>query len=311
MSLTEPPKENLALLETEQRNSKTSEIDRMETDELVRTLHAENHTVAAAIDAVLPVVSELVEIVSERLALGGRLFYVGAGTSGRLGVLDASECPPTFGVSPEMVQGIIAGGERALTSAVEGAEDSAELAAEDLAAKNLSDRDVVVAVAASGRTPYAIGALDYAKSVGAVTGAIVNVSNSALASHAQYVMAAITGPEPVTGSTRMKAGTAQKLLLNLISTASMIKLGKVYQNLMVDVQASNQKLRNRAVRIVQEATKKDEAACKKALEEADGHAKTAIVSLLLNVPVEEAKKLLNQKHGHISRVVGANKKFCQ
>jgi len=299
----ETRKENFALLETEQRNPRTTAIDIMSTTELVQALQAENHLVAGAVDKVLVRLAELVDVAAERISRGGRLFYVGAGTSGRLGVLDASECPPTFGVSPEMFQGLIAGGNKALTSAVEGAEDNPELGASDLIERNLCDKDIVVGIAASGRTPYVIGALQYAKKVGAVTACVVNVSNSALANHAEYVLAAVSGPEPVTGSTRMKSGTAQKLVLNLISTAIMIKMGKVYQNLMVDVQASNQKLRNRAVRIVQEASGKDEESSRKALEEANGHAKTAIVMLLLDKPVDEAKKLLNDKDGHISRVL--------
>jgi len=291
MSTTDSRKENFALLETEQRNPRTTAIDTMNTVELVKALQAENHLVPGAVDLVLPRLSELVDVAAERISRGGRLFYVGAGTSGRLGVLDASECPPTFGVSPEMFQGLIAGGNKALTSAVEGAEDNPELGASDLTERNLCDKDIVVGIAASGRTPYVIGALQYARKVGAVTACVVNVANSALANHAEFVLAAVSGPEPVTGSTRMKAGTAQKLVLNLISTAIMIKMGKVYQNLMVDVQASNQKLRNRAVRIVQEASGKDEDSCRTALEAANGHAKTAIVMLLLNLASNDAKKL--------------------
>jgi len=303
MSTTDARKENFALLETEQRNPRTTAIDTMNTVELVKALQAENHLVPAAVDLVLPRLAELVDVAAERIARGGRVFYVGAGTSGRLGVLDASECPPTFGVPAEMFQGLIAGGNKALTSAVEGAEDNPDLGAGDLTERNLCDKDIVVGIAASGRTPYVIGALQYAKKVGAVTACVVNVSNSALANHAEYALAAVSGPEPVTGSTRMKAGTAQKLVLNLISTAIMIKMGKVYQNLMVDVQASNQKLRNRAVRIVQEASGKDEESSRKALEAANGHAKTAIVMLLLNKSVDEAKKLLNEKDGHINKVL--------
>jgi N-acetylmuramic acid 6-phosphate etherase len=295
-------KENFAQLETEQRNPRTSNIDTMSTVDLLKTLHAENHTVADAVDITLPTVALLIDIIAERLAAGGRLFYCGAGTSGRLGVLDASECPPTFGVPPTMVQGLIAGGQKALTSAVEGAEDSFQLAGQDLKEKSFSKNDVLVAIAASGRTPYCIGALQYAKSLGAVTGAVVNVSDSALSKYADYTMAAVTGPEPITGSTRMKAGTAQKLLLNLITSASMVKLGKVYQNLMVDVQASNEKLRHRAVRIVQEATGKDGEICRQALEDANGHAKTAIVMLLLGISQEQARAELHKASGHINRI---------
>ncbi|MBU6454176.1 MAG: N-acetylmuramic acid 6-phosphate etherase [Cyanobacteria bacterium REEB67] len=295
-------KENFAQLETEQRNFRTTKIDTMSTADLIKTLHAENHTIASAVDATLPTVALLVDVIAERLAAGGRLFYCGAGTSGRLGVLDASECPPTFGVPPTMVQGLIAGGQKALTSAVEGAEDSRQLAEEDLKEKGFSKNDVLVAIAASGRTPYCIGALQYARSIGAVTGAVVNVSDSALSKYADYTMAAVTGPEPITGSTRMKAGTAQKLLLNLITSASMVKLGKVYENLMVDVQASNEKLRNRAVRIVQEATGKDSEICRRALEDASGNAKKAIVMLLLGLSQEKAALELDGAAGHISRI---------
>lgn len=300
MSATESRNENFALLETEQRNPRTTKIDRMSTADLIKTLHAENHTVADAIDPILPILADLVDVVASCLAAGGRLFYVGAGTSGRLGVLDASECPPTFGVPPEMVQALIAGGQLALTSAVEGAEDDPKLGERDLVARGLSDKDVVVAIAASGRTPYAIGALQYAKSIGAATAAVVNVSDAILAKHADYTLAAVTGPEPITGSTRMKAGTAQKLLLNLITTGAMVKLGKVYENLMVDVQATNQKLQNRAIRIVQAATSCEEEVCSQALEQASGHAKTAIVMLLWGVPAQAATALLDERHGRIS-----------
>jgi len=303
VSATESRKENFALLETEQRNSRTTNIDSLSTIDLVKALHHENHLVAAAVDCTLPDLSAFVDVVASRLAAGGRLFYLGAGTSGRLGVLDASECPPTFGVAPDMVQGLIAGGKAALTSAIEGAEDDPTLAEKDLKAAALTDKDAVVGIAASGRTPYAIGALKYARSVGAATAAVVNVSNSALSQFADYTFAAVTGPEPITGSTRLKAGTAQKLLLNLISSAAMIKMGKVYQNLMVDVQASNEKLRHRAVRIVQEATGKDEDICRKALIDAGDHAKAAIVALLLNVSANEAVSLLNKKEGHISHLL--------
>jgi N-acetylmuramic acid 6-phosphate etherase len=306
MSATESRKENFALLETEQRNPRTTQIDRMSTTDLIKILHAENHTVADAIDPVLSTLTTLVDVITDRLYAGGRLFYVGAGTSGRLGVLDASECPPTFGVPAEMVQGLIAGGQPALTSAVEGAEDDTKLPERDLAAKDLNKKDVVVAIAASGRTPYAIGALQYAKTVGAATAAVVNVSESALSQYADYTLAAVTGPEPITGSTRMKAGTAQKLLLNLITTATMVKLGKVYQNLMVDVQASNEKLRHRAVRIVQEATSKEEDICREALAQANGHAKTAIVMILFGVSASEAAALLAAKHGHISQITSSH-----
>ncbi|MBY0358328.1 MAG: N-acetylmuramic acid 6-phosphate etherase [Candidatus Obscuribacterales bacterium] len=291
--------EDLSKLDTEQRNPRTQDLDMLSTADLVKALHTENHSVAAAIDPTLAEVAKLVDVIAERLKKGGRLIYVGAGTSGRLGVLDASECPPTFGVSPSMVQGLIAGGEKALVASIEGAEDNKEQGAHDLAAKNITEHDVVVGIAASGRTPYVIGALEHARAKGAATAAVVNASNSALAKHADFTLAAVTGAEPITGSTRMKAGTAQKLLLNLISTASMVKIGKVYGNLMVDVKATNEKLRNRAIRIVQQATGAAEEACEKALTEAGWHAKAAIVMLLLGTPADEAIKQLEKNNGHI------------
>ena len=247
--------------------------------------------------------ARLVDILAERLGSGGHLFYIGAGTSGRLGVLDASECPPTFGVAPDMVQGIIAGGEKALVSSIEGAEDNYTQGQKDLAARGVSARDVVVGIAASGRTPYVIGALDFARQQGAVTAAVVNVSNSALSQHADFTLAAVTGAEPISGSTRMKAGTAQKLILNLLTTATMIKLGKVYENLMVDVKPTNVKLRNRAIRIVQQATGHSDEKCEHALSQVDWHAKAAIVMLLLNVSAQEAAAVLDRAGGHVRKAL--------
>ena len=305
MTTQEFSKEDLGKLDTEQRNARTMELDRLSTEELVKTLHAENHLIAAAIDPTLTELAKLVDVTAARLKRGGRLFYVGAGTSGRLGVLDASECPPTFSVSPDMVQGLIAGGEKALTRSVEGAEDFIEQGEHDLAAMQITDADVVVGIAASGRTPYVIGALKHARAKGAITGAVVNVSDSALAAHADYTIAAVTGAEPVTGSTRMKAGTAQKLVLNLLTTASMIKMGKVYGNLMVDVKATNVKLRNRAIRIVSQATGATPAECESALAQTDWQCKPAILMLILKISSEQALKKLQSVDGHLREAIGA------
>jgi N-acetylmuramic acid 6-phosphate etherase len=248
-------------------------------------------------------VTQVVDVIVERLGRGGRLFYVGAGTSGRLGVLDASECPPTFGVSKELIQGLIAGGDFALRNSIEGAEDDADIGARDLLARNITAKDVVVGITASGRTPYVIGALDAARAAGAFPVAIANVSNSALARHADITIEAVTGPEVVTGSTRLKAGTAQKLILNLLTTAAMVRLGKVYSNLMVDVRASNVKLRDRAVRILMSATDAERPDAEAALEAAGGQVKTAIIMLQRKVSAAEAAQLLAAADGWVGKVV--------
>ncbi|HZT43531.1 MAG TPA: N-acetylmuramic acid 6-phosphate etherase [Chthonomonadaceae bacterium] len=297
--------EDLARLETEGRNPRTMELDRLPTGELVRALHAENAAVLAAVEAALPQVAQVVDLLADRLGRGGHLFYVGAGTSGRFGVLDASECPPTFGVEPDLVQGIIAGGPVALTTSVEGAEDDPAIGARDLLARGVSENDVIVGIASSGRTPYVVGALEAARRAGAVTVAVVNVTGAALSPHADITLAAITGPEPLTGSTRMKAGTAQKLILNLLTTATMVRLGKVYQNLMVDLRATNSKLRDRAARIVMAAADVDRAAAEEALREADGHAKTAIVMLRLGVPAAEASRRLEAANGWVREALSS------
>ncbi len=291
--------DNLAKLETEQRNPHTAQLDMLSTYDLVHTLHEENRTISASVDGALAQLSKLVDVIADRLANGGRLFYIGAGTSGRLGVLDASECPPTFATIPSMVQGVIAGGPKALVSSIEGVEDDCNAGKMDLEQKSLNSTDVVVGIAASGRTPYVIGALDFARTVGATTAVIVNVSDSLLSKHADFVLAAVTGPEPITGSTRMKAGTAQKMLLNLLSTATMVKLGHVFGNLMVNVQPTNEKLRARALRIVKEATGANQLKCTDALERAGWKGKTAIVMLLLDLSADQATKQLGQANGHI------------
>lgn len=295
--------ENLARLETETRNPRTLDLDALSTPLLVETLHAENAAVLDAVQATLPQVAQVVDILAQRLGSGGRLFYVGAGTSGRLGVLDASECPPTFGVSPDLVQGIIAGGPTALTTSIEGAEDSPETGAAALQEREVTAQDVVIGIAASGRTPFVLGALEEAKRRGAITAAIVNVSHSALVQIADVTLAAVTGPEALTGSTRLKAGTAQKLLLNLLTTATMIRLGKVYSNLMVDVRATNAKLRDRAVRIVLAATEADPPAAEAALQQADGSAKVAIVMLRRRLSAAEARERLETAGGWVRKAL--------
>lgn len=297
---TSPPEiETFALLETEGRNPRTMELDRLPTPDLVALLHQENMSVFEAVEAVLPSVTRVVDVLAERLAQGGHLFYVGAGTSGRLGVLDASECPPTFGVSPQRVQGVIAGGLAALTTSIEGAEDSPEMGALAMRERGVGPKDVVVGIAASGRTPFVIGAMEVARKAAAFTAALTNVSNSAMSRCADVTIAAVTGAEPITGSTRMKAGTAQKLILNLLTTATMIRLGKVYSNLMVDVRATNRKLRDRAARIVMAAADVDRAQAETALQGADGHVKIAIVMLRLQVGAEEAWRRLETAGGWV------------
>ena len=241
--------ENFSRLTTEAINPATAHIDECTTLEMVTLINAEDKKIAAAVERVLPEIARAVDIIADRLSHGGRLFYIGAGTSGRLGVLDASECPPTFGVSPKMVQGLIAGGDGALRRAVEGAEDNRNLAADDLRGKNFCAADVLTGIAASGRTPYVLGGVEFAKSLGAATIGVSCVENSALAKLVDIAITPVTGAEALTGSTRMKAGTATKMVLNMLTTATMIKLGRVRGNLMVCVQATNDKLRDRLKRI--------------------------------------------------------------
>ena len=251
----------------------------------------------------MPVIAEVVDWCVASLKQGGRIIYMGAGTSGRLGVLDAAECPPTFGVSPDMVVGLIAGGEKAFIKAIEGAEDSVELGKMDLIEHNLTKKDVVIGIAASGRTPYVIGGLEYANSIGCNTASISCNLSSEIGKIAKKKIEVLVGPEVLTGSTRLKAGTAQKLILNMISTASMVGIGKCYENLMVDVMQTNEKLKVRAQNILMEVTGIDREMAKKVLEAADGHVKTAIVMVLTNSNKTEAVSLLNKAEGHISRVL--------
>ena len=263
-------------LTTEQRNSASANIDKCSTLEMLKIINDEDKKIASAVEKILPHIAKAVELIAEKISSGGRLFYIGAGTSGRLGVLDASECPPTFGTNPETVQGIIAGGSAALISAVEGAEDDKSAAISDLAAKNFSREDVLVGIATSGRTPYVLSGIEYAKKIGAATVGVSCVENSALAKISDIALTVITGAEVITGSTRMKAGTATKMILNMLTTGAMIKLGKVYGNLMVDVSATNEKLRDRAKRIVIAATNCSEEKAVETLKNCGGHAKSAI-----------------------------------
>lgn len=286
---------------TEKINPATRQIDTMSTLDMLTTINQEDQKVAIAVQKVIPDIAQAVDMIAHKLKAGGRLIYVGAGTSGRLGVLDASECPPTFGVSPDLVQGLIAGGKEAMFIAQEGAEDSPELAVKDLQAIAFSQQDILVALAASGRTPYSIGALKYANTVGAPSIALVCSPDSPMEKEAQLTICPLPGPEVITGSTRLKAGTAQKLVLNMLSTGTMIKLGKVYGNLMVDLKATNKKLQERSIRIVMAATDTDRETAAAALTAAGGQAKLAIFHLLSGLAITEAKRILQQADGYISK----------
>lgn len=290
---------NLGALVSETRNPATSRLDEMSTLEMVTCFNDEDRKVPLAIQAVLPQIAEAVERAAASFLAGGRLIYLGAGTSGRLGVLDASECPPTFGVQHGMVIGLIAGGPGALLKAVEGAEDNAELGVEDLKNLNLTADDTVVGLAASGRTPYVIGALRYARHLGCATVAISCNPDSPIAHEAQVAISPVVGPEALTGSTRLKSGTAQKLVLNMISTGAMVKIGKVYQNLMVDVKATNVKLVDRACRIVVEATGAERQDAEAALQQTGYEVKPAILIILAQVSAEEAIERLARHNGFL------------
>ncbi|MGW4766952.1 N-acetylmuramic acid 6-phosphate etherase [Nocardia sp. NPDC004278] len=291
-------------LTTEAVNPRTTTLDSMSIDELLRTMNAEDAGVASAVAQALAEIARAVELIVEARRRGGRLIYVGAGTSGRLGVLDAVECPPTFGTDPGEVLGIIAGGPQAFLRAVEGAEDDPTRAAADLSAIELTRDDVVVALAASGRTPYAIGALRQARSIGAATVAISCNRNAEASAHADVGIEIDTGPEVLTGSTRLKAGTAQKMVCNMLSTAAMVQAGKVYGNLMVDVKPTNAKLIDRARRIIAEATEADPATAAALLDAADGQVKTAIVMRLAGVDAPAARRLLHDADGRVRDAIG-------
>lgn len=296
---------DLKKLDTERRNPRTANIDTLSSLEMAKLINAEDHHCAEAVEAVLPQIAQSIDIIYGKIRSGGRLFYAGAGTSGRLGVLDAAECPPTYGVDPGLVVGLIAGGPSAFLKAIEGAEDSAELGKQDLIDRQFTDKDALVGIAASGRTPYVIGAMDYARSVGAPVIALVCTHNSEMSHHADITIDPVPGPEVVTGSSRMKSGTCQKLVLNMLSTCVMIKSGKVYGNLMVDVQATNQKLVRRAISIVCEATGETEEKAKAALDQCGFSCKTAIVMLLLGLDAAAAKAALDKADGRIAQAVKA------
>lgn len=294
---------NLAGLSTETRNPNTMELDRMTPLEIVTVMNREDARVPEAIRPALPNIARCVEWAAQSIESGGRLIYMGAGTSGRLGVLDAAECPPTFGVSPETVVGLIAGGDRAFLKAVEGAEDSRELGEEDLRRLGLTPKDTVVGIAASGRTPYVLGGLHYAGTVGCHTAAISCNPGSPIGKAAQLAIEVVPGPECLTGSTRLKAGTAQKLILNMISTATMVRCGKTYENLMVDVVPSNEKLRVRAENIVMEAASVTREQAQEALRQSHDRVKTAILMLLIGCGPEEAEERLEKTNGHIRQAM--------
>ena len=295
---------NLESMTTETRNPDTMELDRMTPLEVVTAMNREDARVPAAIAPQLPNIAKVVEWAIASLEAGGRVFYMGAGTSGRLGVLDAAECPPTFGVSPDRMVGLIAGGEAAFLKAVEGAEDSRELGREDLAAHKLERRDLVIGIAASGRTPYVLGALAYAREIGCRTAAISCNAGSEIGKAADLAVEVVVGPEVLTGSTRLKAGTAQKLILNMISTASMVGVGKAYQNLMVDVMQTNEKLHRRAEKIVMEATGVDRETARETISAAGGSVKTAITMILAGCGAQEAAARLEKARGHVREAIG-------
>lgn len=290
---------SLSMLITEQRNPNTMQIDEVSTEELVRLINAEDKTVPLAVEKELPQIAKAIDVIAGQIETGGRLFYCGAGTSGRLGVLDASECPPTYGVDPGLVVGLIAGGKEALLSAREGAEDSETLCEEDLRANGFNEKDVLCGIAASGRTPYVIGGMKYAKALGAPVISLTCNPASEMAALADIAISPVVGPEVVTGSTRMKAGTAQKLVLNMLSTGVMIKLGKTYGNLMVDVQPTNLKLVARTRRIVMQAADATEEEAEAALSQCGHHPKTAILMLLKGVDAQKAETLLKESGGRI------------
>ena len=292
-------------LDTERSNPRTARIGAEDSLGIVRLINQEDHLVAAAVEKELPRIAQAVDAICEKLQSGGRLIYCGAGTSGRLGVLDAAECPPTYGVSPELVRGLIAGGPPAFLQAVEGAEDNRAMGRADLERIGFSARDVLVGIAASGRTPYVLGAMDYARAAGATVVGLANCGDSELSRHADICIAPLTGPEAITGSTRMKSGTAQKMVLNMLSTASMVRLGKVYGNLMVDMRSTNEKLTERAVSIVRTATGADIEKARSALAQSGYSCKHAIVMILLGVGIDAAREALERANGHISRAVSA------
>ena len=289
---------------TEKRNLNSVDIDRLSAEEIVRLMNEEDSKIAAAVGQEIPAIARAVDAIVKGMRNGGRLFYVGAGSSGRLGVLDAAECAPTFGTSQKQVQALIAGGKRAVTSAVEGAEDSTKNGERDLSAKQLTQNDVVVGVAASGSTPYVLGALKHARSRKATTVAVTANRNMPVARLAKILIAPEVGPEVLTGSTRLKAGTAQKMVLNMLSTAAMVRLGHAYENLMIDLLSTNEKLSGRSLRILVEASGKSVRVTRHALRKSGRNLRVALVMLKLNVDVAKAKQLLKSAGGNLRHALG-------
>lgn len=294
---------NLKNLDTEQQNQNTLTIDTMTTSEILEAINLEDQSIPAIVQGCIPQITKLVDEINSRMQKGGRLIYIGAGTSGRLGVLDASECPPTYGVSPDLIMGLIAGGYGALLKAKEGAEDDEALAEKDLKDIRLTALDTVVGLAASGRTPYVIGGLKYAASMQAACGAISCVHDAEISKYAMIAIEAVTGAEAITGSTRMKAGTAQKLILNMISTSLMIKYGKVYHNLMVDVQPTNEKLVERATSIIMSATECSYETAQTLLKESGNHVKIAICMALSKADKHACEEMLAKQQGNVSQTI--------
>lgn len=290
-------------LNTEKRNPNTMDLDRLSAGKILELMQEEDAKVSLAVKEKLPEIERVARCVIRSFKQGGRLIYIGAGTSGRMGILDAVECVPTFGTSPEMVQGVIAGGETAIHTAVEGAEDSPELAMKDLARLSLSEKDTVIGIAASGRTPYVIGGLQYAAQVGAATASLACNPDAVISKYAQYPIEIVTGPEVLTGSTRLKAGTAQKMVLNMISTTAMIGIGKAFSNLMVDVQPTNEKLVTRAKSMISEITGCDLATASNYYEMSGHQVKVAVTMLLAGLSSEEAIQRLEQSDGFIRRAI--------
>ncbi|CAM3810855.1 N-acetylmuramic acid 6-phosphate etherase [Vibrio aerogenes CECT 7868] len=293
----------LSQLISEERNPETMDIDLLSTSAILKRLNQQDKLVPFAVEKEIPQIAAAVDLITEAFRQGGRLIYTGAGTSGRLGVLDAAECPPTFGVSDNMVIGLIAGGKEAMFKAQEGAEDSFAAAANDLKKINFNQKDILIGIAASGRTPYVLGALDYGNHTGAHTIAISCNPDSPAAATAEIAISPVVGPEALSGSTRLKSGTAQKLVLNMLTTASMIRLGKSYQNLMVDVQATNKKLEARAIRIVMQATDCDKSTAEKLLAISQNNAKIAILMQLTSMNYQEAVETLSQSQGFLRKAI--------
>ncbi|EFS16058.1 MULTISPECIES: N-acetylmuramic acid 6-phosphate etherase [Staphylococcus] len=290
-------------LTTETRNTQTMHLDEMTIQDALLTINREDQKVPKAIEQVIPQLSQVITSAIQRFNRGGRIIYIGAGTSGRLGVLDAAECVPTFNTRPEEVVGIIAGGQKAMTVAVEGAEDDSEQGAQDLKDIQLNDNDIVIGISASGRTPYVKGALTYANDIHADTVALSCNTNSEISACAEHILEVNVGPEVLTGSTRLKSGTAQKLILNMISTMTMIGVGKVYDNLMVDLRPTNKKLVNRSITIIQDICDLDEQDAQTLYEEAGNHIKTAVVMYLCNTTKEDAETRLYKSNGVIKQAI--------